>query len=98
MREGFGICPVCNGTGREPVTTETEKYKRVIHGYDAETETFSCSNCGTQYMFEKPRGEVPLNRNGVPCTHAYTIETVGKCYHKHTCKHCGDTFHVDTSD
>lgn len=98
MKEGYGVCPVCNGTGRESVTPELEKYKRVISGYDEETDTFSCRNCGTQYMFGKPLGIVPLNKEGNPCTHSYTIETVGKSFHKYYCKHCGDTFHVDSGD
>ena len=47
-----GICPVCSGSGRVPA--EDTKYKNVLAGYDARTDTLECQNCGGQYMFGRP--------------------------------------------
>lgn len=96
MREGYGVCPVCDGTGR--VSAGDSEYKDVIAGYDKETDTLACSNCGGQYMYGKPIGEVRLNREGVPCTHKYTSQTVGRCLTRYTCNDCGDTYEIDSGD
>ncbi len=93
-----GICPVCGGTCRVPVPEDAQEYKKVIAGYDKVTDTFPCSNCGGQYMMSHPTGEVPLRPDGTPCKHEYTSETVRNCYHKHICKHCGDTHFIDSGD
>jgi hypothetical protein len=49
-------------------------------------------------MYGRPRGEVRLNRDGVPCTHSYTSRTVGRCLTEYTCSHCGDTYQIDSGD
>ena len=91
-----GTCPVCNGSGR--VAAGDNKYKHVIAGYDKETDTFGCTNCGGQYMFGRPTGEVRLNQSGVPCTHKYTSKTVGRCLTEYTCSECGDRYQIDSGD
>ena len=93
-----GCCPVCNGSGRVPVPESMERYKNVIAGYDKDTDTLACTNCGAQYMFGRSTGEVRLNREGVPCTHSYTSQTVGRCLTEYTCEHCGDRYQIDSGD
>lgn len=88
----YGTCPVCNGTGRVPAGDH--KYKNVIAGYEKETDTFGCTNCGGQY----PSGEVRLNKDGVPCTHKYSSRTVGRCLTEYTCDNCGDRYEIDSGD
>lgn len=96
MREGYGVCPVCNGTKR--VSASNEKYKHIIAGYDKETDTLACRNCGGQTMFGSPSGEVKLRSDGTPCKHEYEGVTRGRCYTVYTCKHCGDRYDIDSSD
>ena len=91
-----GTCPVCNGSGRVPAGDN--KYKHVIAGYDKATDTFACTNCGGQYMFGRPTGEVRLNRDGVPCKHKYSSKTVGRCLTEYTCSECGDRYQIDSGD
>lgn len=91
-----GICPVCDGTGR--VAAGDYKYKNVVSGYDTETDTLKCTNCGGQYMFGSPKGEVNLRPDGTPCTHSYTSKTVGRCLTEYTCEHCGDRYQIDSGD
>ena len=54
------ICPVCNGTCRAAVPEAWQRYKSVMAGYDAATDTRPCSNCGGQYMMGRPTGRVGL--------------------------------------
>lgn len=91
-----GTCPVCNGTCRVPAGDN--KYKSVIAGYDKVTDTFECRNCGGQYMFGSPKGQVRLNKEGVPCTHSYTSQTVGRCLTEYTCMHCDEHYQIDSGD
>lgn len=98
MKEGYGICPVCNGTHRVPVPEESQRYKTVISGYDKETDTFPCCNCGGQRMFGRPTGEVQLRSDGTPCKHEYEGVLRGRCYTVYTCKHCGDSYDIDSGD
>jgi hypothetical protein len=91
-----GVCPVCNGTCRVPAGFG--RYKDIIAGYDRETDTFECSNCGGQYMFGTPRGEVLLNKEGQPCHHSYKSQTVGRCLTQYTCVHCDDSYKIDSGD
>ena len=91
-----GTCPVCNGSKRVPAGDS--KYKSVIAGYDKETDTFECRNCGGQYMFGRPTGEVRINKEGVPCTHVYQSKTVGRCLTEYTCVHCDERFEIDSGD
>lgn len=91
-----GVCPVCNGNGRVPAGDH--RYKSVIAGYDKNTDTFGCMNCGGQYMYGSPKGTVKLNKSGVPCTHRYSSKTVGRCLTEYTCEHCGDRYQIDSGD
>jgi RecJ-like exonuclease len=96
MNLNYGTCPVCNGTGRR--SAANERYKNVYAGYDKDTDTLPCYNCGGQYMFGKPSGKVRLNKDGVPCTHSYKGTTVGRCLTQYTCQHCGDSHQIDSGD
>lgn len=91
-----GVCPVCNGTCRIPAGDN--KYKNVIGGYDKETDTFECRNCGGQYMYSRPKGEVNLRPDGTPCKHEYKSTTVGRCLTEYNCIHCGDRYQIDSGD
>ena len=91
-----GTCPVCNGTGRR--AAGNTPYKTVFAGYDKETDTLACNNCGGQYMYGTPRGQVRMNKDGQPCTHHYHSATVGRCLTRYTCEHCGDSYEIDSGD
>lgn len=96
-----GTCPVCNGTlrqGLEPLNAESEK--KWNRSYDAATETIACQNCMPKGMFAPPTptGIVSLNKDGEPCKHRFHSETIGRCYHRYTCIHCGDSFTIDSGD
>lgn len=93
-----GTCPVCNGSGRVPVPAHQQRYKTVYAGYDADTDTLGCTNCGGQYMYGRPTGEVRLNKAGEPCKHSYSSQTVGRCLTEYTCEHCGDRYQIDSGD
>jgi uncharacterized protein YbaR (Trm112 family) len=93
-----GTCPVCNGTGRRALMAHEQQYKHVYSGYDAATDTLACSNCGAQYMFGRPTGEVRLNKEGQPCKHSYSSKTVGRCLTEYTCSECGDSYQIDSGD
>lgn len=90
------VCPVCDGTGRIPAGDY--KYKNVVAGYDKETDTLACNNCGSQYMYGRSTGEVRARPDGTPCTHSYESKTVGRCLTEYTCKHCGDRYQIDSGD
>ena len=92
----YGICPVCNGTGRRDASND--KYKNVYAGYDKETDTLPCTNCGGQTMFGKPTGKVNLRPDGTPCKHEYVGVSRGRCYTVYTCKHCGHSYDIDSGD
>ena len=92
----YGTCPVCNGSGRRPAGDY--QYKNVIAGYDKESDTLPCTNCGGQYMFGSPKGQVRLNREGQPCHHKYSSKTVGRCLTEYTCSECGDRYQIDSGD
>lgn len=93
-----GVCPVCNGTCRVPVPADQQRHKTVVAGYDSATDTFKCTNCGGQYMFGSPKGEVNLRPDGTPCKHEYTGTVIGRCYTRYICKHCGDSHSIDSGD
>lgn len=91
------VCPVCNGTLRQPAFGTN---RQLAAGYDANTDTFPCQNCGGQRMFGKPTGVVPLDRDGNPCHHAYEPQrdpSRSSIWH-YTCHKCNDTFLIDTGD
>lgn len=96
MREGYGICPVCNGTGKR--AAGNTPYKEVYAGYDKETDSLPCTNCGGQRMFGTPTGEVQLRKDGSPCMHEYRRESLGRCYTAYSCIHCEDSYSIDSSD
>lgn len=91
-----GTCPVCNGTGRRPAGDY--QYKHVIAGYDRATDTLACNNCGGQYMFGQPRGQVRLREDGSPCHHQYVSRNAGRCLTEYLCTHCGDRYQIDSGD
>lgn len=91
-----GTCPVCNGSGR--VAAGDRPYKTVLAGYDKETDTLACNNCGGQYMYGTPRGQVRLNHEGEPCRHSYTGRNAGRCLTEYTCENCGDRYQIDSGD
>lgn len=94
-----GVCPVCKGTCRMPVPESSQKYKHIISGYDKETDTFACNNCGGQYMYGKPTGLAPFRLDGeTPCTHQYKSENAGRCLTRYTCVHCADKYDIDSGD
>ena len=92
-----GTCPECNGSTRVPYNLNPS-WKRVIAGYDESTDTLPCSNCGSQYMFGRPTGKVPLNLLGNPCTHNYNGKNAGRCLTEYTCTECGDRYQIDSGD
>jgi hypothetical protein len=92
----YGVCPVCNGSGRRPAGDDP--YKKVYSGYDSETDTLACNNCGGQTMYGRPTGKVALRPDGTPCKHEYTSATVGRCLTRYTCKHCGSSHEIDSGD
>ncbi len=92
----YGTCPVCNGSGRK--AAGDYKYKHVIAGYDKDTDTLACTNCGGQYMWGSPKGQVRLNKDGQPCKHTYPSQTVGRCLTEYTCSECGDRYQIDSGD
>ena len=96
LRKGYGICPVCNGSKRR--LAGDDKYKHMYAGYDKETDTLPCNNCGGQTMFGSPSGQVPLREDGTPCKHEYKSATVGRCLTRYTCMHCVSSYEIDSGD
>lgn len=92
----MGTCPVCMGTGRR--SAEGVAYKSVMAGYDSTTDTLACDNCGGQTMYGRPTGKVPLRSDGTPCVHEFVGRNAGRCYTIYTCRHCGYTYDIDSSD
>ena len=93
-------CPVCDGTAHMPCPDHLRKYgvEYGWYGYRACDDTVDCTNCGGQYMFGAPTGQVPVNKDGVGCTHSYTSMNVGRCLTQYTCTHCGDRYQIDSGD
>lgn len=96
LKKGYGICPVCNGSGRRPAGDY--RYKHITAGYDAESDTLSCNNCGGQTMFGKPTGQVPLREDGTPCKHEFKGVSIGRCLTRYTCVHCVSSYEIDSGD
>lgn len=95
-----GNCPVCNGTKRVPYTGQ---YAHVVYGYDKETSTVPCLNCGGQYqMGSGPTGTVALRADGTPCKHTYKEtgpqHSRQRGWHEYTCTGCGDRHSIDSGD
>lgn len=93
-----GTCPVCNGSGRVAVPEHQQRYKTVYAGYDADTDTLGCTNCGGQYMYGRATGQVRLREDGTACTHQYVSKAVGRCLTEYLCVHCGDRYQIDSGD
>jgi len=91
-----GTCPVCSGTKRKPAGDNP--YKKQFAGYDPETDTLWCDNCGGQTMYAVATGLVRLRPDGTPCAHDYAGEQTGRCYYSYVCKHCGDFYSIDSGD
>jgi hypothetical protein len=95
-----GICPVCNGTKKRPCDPNKDpKHYRVYSGYDAETHTLPCNNCGYG-MFSTPSGMVNLRPDSTPCEHNFVHhQNLGRCYNSYKCTHdCGSSFTIDSGD
>ena len=92
--EEYQTCPVCNGEKEVPLSEQAKQYS-----WNEGKTHRPCSNCGGQYQFGKPKGVVPLDKDGNPCTHNY-IESPGRyrCTHNYVCKNCGDSYVIDSSD
>jgi hypothetical protein len=56
----------------------------------------TCINCGGQTMLGNATGRVRLRPDGVPCTHEFTAEKRGRCYYVYTCKHCQQSYEIDS--
>jgi len=95
IAQGYGVCPVCDGTCRTEVPA-SQPYKKVMMGYDPETNTIPCDNCGAQRQWGRATGQVKLNKEGVPCTHKYSRRNIGRCLNLYTCEHCGDSYQIDS--
>ena len=67
-------------------------------GSGYEGGTLPCNNCGGQTMAGKGSGQVRLRPDGTPCLHEYKHENAGRCYHRYTCVHCEDVYHIDSGD
>jgi hypothetical protein len=89
-------CPVCVGTGR--VAAGETPYKNVLAGYDWDTDTLPCRNCGGQTMSMRGTGQVPVRPDGTACVHEYEYRKAGRCYHEYTCRHCGHQYCIDSGD
>lgn len=92
----MGTCPVCNGSGQIPLTDEDKTYS-----WNKNKTHKGCSNCGGQYMFGTPTGKVRLNKDGVPCKHEYEANSPfgrNRGITDYKCKHCGDSYTIDSTD
>ena len=69
-----------------------------VDGQGYEGGTYPCDNCGGQTMASKGTGTVPLRADGTPCLHEYTHSNAGRCLHKYVCKHCADSYYIDSGD
>lgn len=97
------VCPVCNGTARQALDStgkpveQAEPYPRwpqfAAQGWMA------CRNCGGQTMSLIATGKTyPRNDTGEPCKHEFVGRNAGRCYTVFTCKHCPETYEIDSSD
>lgn len=93
--EGYGTCPVCNGTGHNPVTAEDwqwPQYQR--QGWK------ECRNCGGQTMSSRGLGFTPKRQptDEMGCLHEMVGTERGRCYTVYHCKHCNFRFDIDSGD
>lgn len=90
-------CPECSGTLRVPYKLDPS-WKKVIYGYDEATDSLPCHNCGGQYQWGKPSGQVGSDYSGNACRHQYEGRNAGRCLTEYTCKFCGDRYQIDSGD
>lgn len=93
MNIEYGTCPVCNGTGKLPLTDNDKRYS-----WDKDKTHRECYNCGGQKMYGNGIGQVRLNKAGESCVHKYTRRTVGRCLTEYRCSECGDSYEIDSGD
>jgi uncharacterized protein YbaR (Trm112 family) len=96
---GYAVCPCCKGTKRVPLLEEQRRYAHVMAGYDKETDTLTCNNCGGQTMFGQSIGyskkRNPEDIEG--CKHEFSGRNAGRCYTIYTCKHCNSSYDIDSN-
>jgi hypothetical protein len=99
LKKGYGICPVCNGSGRASTADDLRKYAEAYgwYGYSKEDDKCTCTNCGAQTMYGRPTGQVPLREDGTPCEHKYESTNTGRCLTRYKCVHCVSVFDIDSS-
>lgn len=96
---GCAICPCCDGSTRRKVLPDEEQYKLIMSGYDKETDTMACGNCGGQTMSGLSTGYTRIDPStGLGCNHEYVGRNAGRCYTVYTCKKCGSSFDIDSGD
>ena len=98
-----GVCPVCNGTKREPVQEDLrgQNWLKTNKSYDETTHTRNCYNCSPKGMFVngEPKGIVPLDRDGNPCKHRFEETQLGRCWYSYKCANgCGESYQIDSGD
>ena len=98
--KSYGVCPVCNGSGRMPTPEKLRRYGEQYgwYGYSKDDDCCTCNNCGGQTMYGKPSGKVLLRPDGTPCVHDYRSATIGRCLTRYTCVHCGSYHDIDSGD
>lgn len=94
MTNQLGTCPKCNGTKQLPIP-ENEKH----YSWNKGKEFQDCNNCGGQYQFGKPSGQVKLDKEGNPCLHSYR-SSAGRwrCTVVYRCEKCEDSYMIDSGD
>lgn len=93
-------CPVCEGTGRMPAPDFISNYakEKGWYGYSREDDRCHCDNCGGQTMGGLATGKTRKRRDtGEACRHEVTGQSLGRCYVRYTCKHCGYSYDIDSS-
>lgn len=68
-------CPVCNGSGRRAVAPDS-KWHTSTAGYDKDTHTLACLNCGGQTMACRGTGKVNARPDGSACVLEYPIRSM----------------------
>lgn len=98
--EQDAVCPKCNGSTRSPwPSDQNRRYANMTATYDKATDTLACDNCGGQTMSLRATGHT-RKRPGTDegCLHSFVGRKAGRCYTEHTCKHCGLSYGIDSSD
>jgi uncharacterized protein YbaR (Trm112 family) len=94
--KGYAVCPVCNGERRVPYEG---RYASVVAGFDPETRTIPCQNCGGQTMMGEAKGYTTKDpATGLGCRHLFHEAQIGNCYHRYTCQRCKLWYDIDSGD